>query len=54
MKVIIFNKINFMFNLFIRELFWEYLFVKNFEKRLLASKQIVKPIIKIDIIKTFL
>ena len=43
-----------MFNLFIREFFWEYLLVKSFEKRLLASKQIIKPMIKIDIIKTFL
>ena len=43
-----------MFNLFIEEFFLEYLLVKNFEKRLLASKQIIKPMIKIDIIKTFL
>ena len=54
MKVIIFNKINFMFNLFLREFFLEYLLVKNFEKRLLASKQIIKQMIKIDVIKTFL
>jgi hypothetical protein len=43
-----------MFNLFIGELFLEYLLVKNFEKSLLASKQIIKPMIKIDIIKTIL
>ena len=38
----------------IKEFFLRYLLVKNFEKRLLASKQIIKPMIKIDIIKTFL
>jgi hypothetical protein len=43
-----------MFILFIGELFLEYLLVKNFEKRLLASKQIIKPTIKIEIIKTLL
>jgi hypothetical protein len=43
-----------MFNLFIGELCLECLLVKNFEKRLLASKQIVKPMIKIDIIKILL
>jgi hypothetical protein len=43
-----------MFILFIGELFLEYLLVKNFEKRLLASKQTIKPMIKIDIIKIYL
>ena len=43
-----------MFNLFIGKFFLECLLVKNFEKRLLASKQIVKPMIKIDIIKILL
>ena len=43
-----------MFNLFMGELFFKYLLVKNFEKRLLASKQIIKPMIKIDIIKIIL
>ena len=43
-----------MFNLFIGVLFFEYLLVNNFEKRLLASKQIVKPSNKIDRIKIYL
>jgi hypothetical protein len=42
-----------MFNLFIGELFLEYLLVKNLKKRL-ASKQIMKPITKIDKIKIYL
>ena len=42
-----------MFNLFV-EFFFEYLLVKNLEKRLLASKQIMKPMTKIDKIKIYL
>ena len=43
-----------MFNLVIGKFFLEYSLVKNFEKRLFASKQIIKPMIKIDIIKILL
>ena len=43
-----------MFNLFISKFFFEILFVKIFEKMLLASKQIIKPMIKIDRIKIYL
>ena len=35
-----------MFNLFIGELFFEYLLFENFKKSLLASKQIIKLMIK--------
>ena len=43
-----------MSNLFIRELFFKYLLFENFEKSLFASTQIIKPMIKIDIIKIYL
>ena len=45
--------INLMFDLFIGFFFWEYLLFNNLEKRLLASKQIIKPINKIDKIKIY-
>ena len=42
-----------VFNLFIEEFFFEFLLVNNFEKRLFASMQIIKPMIKIDKIKIY-
>ena len=42
-----------MLNLLIGEFFFEYLLFENFEKSLLASKQIIKPMIKIDKIKIY-
>ena len=40
--------ITLIFNLLIWVVFFEYLLINNLEKSLLASKQIIKPINKID------
>ena len=42
-----------MLNLLIGEFFFEYLLFENFEKSLLASKQIIKPNNKIDRMKIY-
>ena len=48
-----FNIIKLAFNLFIEEFFFEFLLVNNFEKRLFASIQIIKQMIKIEKIKIY-